>query len=102
MWKKLPDSFIIGIVIGALSLVLFYMIFASIRSLLTDYYGDPYMLGAPRVQLFSIFLNVVCFRFVMVKTDKEKFGKGLLFITILASFVYFYYFLKFHQSLIGS
>jgi hypothetical protein len=102
MLKKLPDSFLLGMVSGLASLSLFYFALSGIRSLLVDHYGNPYMLAAPKVQLFSIFLNVLCFRFIVVKTDKDKFGRGLLLVTILFSFVYFYYFLRYHHSIIGS
>ncbi|MCX6292098.1 MAG: hypothetical protein NT126_10080 [Bacteroidetes bacterium] len=102
MWKKFPDSFFIGTVSGAVTLALFYFLLASVRSWLCNLYGNPYLLLAPRVQLFSIFLNILLFRFVMVKTDKEKSGKGMLLSTVGISFIYFLYYFKFHHSIIGS
>jgi hypothetical protein len=101
MWKKLPDSFLIGIFSGLISLSLFYLLFVYVRMLIVNYYQDPYMLRAPKVHLFAIFLNILVFRFVMVKTDKENFGKGILLATVIPALVYFFCYFKFHQSLIG-
>ena len=101
MWKKLPDSLFLGIFSGFISLSLFYFLVSLIRLLVIDYYQNTFMFQAPKAHLFSIFLNVVVFRFVIVKTDKENFGKGILLATILASFVYFYCFFRFHRSIIG-
>lgn len=101
MWKKLPDSLFLGIFSGFISLSLFYLLVSLVRLLLINYFQNTYMFQAPKVQLFAIFLNVVTFRFVMVKTDKEDFGKGILLATVIASFIYFYYFLRFHYSIVG-
>src|SRR5207253_885626 len=102
MLKKLPDSFFLGTISGIVTLSLFYFVFAYLRSLVTAHFGNPYMLAAPKVQLFAIFLNVLVFRFLVITLDKEKLGRGLLLVTILISFVYFFYYFKYHQSLIGS
>ena len=59
------------------------------------------MLMAPKTHLFAIFLNILIFRYFVVKTDKEQFGKGILLVTVILSLVYFFYFFKYHQSLIG-
>jgi len=102
MLKKLPDSFLLGMVSGMVTLGLFYFVFTYFRSLLVDHYGNPYLLAAPRIQLFAIFLNILLFRFLVLTLDKEKLGRGLLMITILLSFIYFFYYFKYHHSLIGS
>jgi hypothetical protein len=102
MLKKLPDSFLLGLVSGLASLGLFYFALSGIRAVIIDHYENPYLFAAPRVQLFSVFLNVLCFRFIVVKTDKDKFGRGLLLVTIILSFTYFFYFLRYHHSIIGS
>ncbi len=101
MWKKLPDSFLLGIFSGLVSLVPFYFLFNCIRVFIVNYYQDPYLLRAPKVHLFAIFLNILVFRFVMVKMDKENLGKGILLATVIPALVYFFCYFKFHQSLIG-
>src|SRR6185369_2832881 len=97
MWKRLPDSLLVGVFSGFISLSLFYLFFTLIKTAIIDYYQDPYMFQAPKVHLFSILMNDLLFRFIMVKTDKEKLGKGILLATVVVSFVYFYYFLRFHH-----
>ena len=101
MWKKFPDSLLIGIVSGCLSLSVFYCLFAFIRILIVSYYQNTYLFKAPKVAKFAIFLNVVFFRFVIVKGEKEEFGKGILLATVGVSFIYFYYFFRFHQPIFG-
>lgn len=102
MLKKLPDHYLTGIVSGSVTLSLFYLFIAFIRQLLVNYYQNEYLFMAPKVQLFSIFLNVLLFRIVVINLEKEKFGKGILLITVLASFVYFFFYFKYHHSLVGS
>jgi hypothetical protein len=100
MWKKIPDSIILGTISGFLSLSIFYIAFSYLRLLIVFYSSNPYILQPPRVQLFTIFTNVVLFRIVILNFDKEKFGKGILLATLLASFVYFFFLLKYHRSII--
>lgn len=102
MWKKLPDSYLLGFVSGMLSLFLFYIAIASVRQLAVNHYQNEYVFMAPKVQLFAIFLNVLLFRFAVVSFDKEKFGKGILLVTVLASFVYFFFYFRYHHSMIMS
>ncbi len=101
MWKKLPDSLLLGIFSGLISLSLFYTVLAYVRIFVVNFYQDPYMFMAPKVHLFAIFLNVLIVRFLLVKTDKENLGKGILLATVIISFVYFFYYFKYHHSLIG-
>jgi len=101
MLRKFPDSFWFGLAFGVASLGAFYFLLTFIRQLISEYYGNPYMFGSPRVQMFSIFLNILGFRFVIVKLGREKTGRGILFATILASFVYFYFFFRYHNSITG-
>jgi len=101
MWKKIPDSFLLGLISGIMTLGLFYLTIAFVRSLVVEHYNNPYLFGAPKPQLFSIFLNVLVFRIVIVNLDKEKFGKGILFITVLSTLVYFFYYFRYNHSLLG-
>lgn len=102
MWKKIPDSYPLGVVSGMVSLFLFYIAIASIRQLAVNYYGNEFLFLAPKAQLFAIFLNVLFFRFAVISFEKEKFGKGVLLITVLATFVYFFLYFRYHHSVIGS
>jgi len=101
MWKKLPDSFALGIFFGLVSLALFYIVLAYIRIFIVSYYQNAYLFMAPRVHLFAIFLNILVFRFFIIKKDMENFGKGILLATVIPTLVYFFCYFKYHHSLIG-
>ena len=92
---------LLGIICGFFSLSLFYCLVASIRLIVVNYYQNSYLFQSPKVFLFSIFFNVVLFRFVMVKGEKEGFAKGILLATVGVSFIYFFYFLRYHQPVFG-
>ncbi|HRH67316.1 MAG TPA: hypothetical protein PLU53_13515, partial [Bacteroidia bacterium] len=73
-------------------------LFEFIRSKTAQYYGNPYLFSPPRVQLFSVLLNVLVFRFLLITYDREKTAKGILFITVIAAFTYLFYFYRFQQQ----
>lgn len=101
MWKKLPDSLVAGIISGFISLGVSYFLLTSCRLLVVSYYQNTYLFQAPKVFLFSVFFNVLFFRFMMVKWEKENFGKGILLATLALCLVYFYYFFRYHQTIFG-
>jgi hypothetical protein len=94
--KRLPDSFIFGLLFGVLSLGLTYFLVRSIRLAVVNYYGNHYMLAPPRIQLITIMLNILFFRFIMVNLKKENAGKGMLFSTVILSLIYFWLFLRYN------
>ena len=91
--KWTEDSFLSGLIAGVLLLLIFYTTVSQIRHFFADYYNDPYLFASPRPQLIAVALNMICFRFLMLRFNREKTGKGILFITVLATFAYiiFYY-----------
>src|SRR5262245_48603827 len=100
MWKKLPeDSFVLGLAVGMATLFTSYVLFRWLRLALVNHYGNPYFFPAPRIQLLAILLNVILFRYIMVKVRKEKTGKGILLSTVVLSFAYFYMFLRHNYQL---
>jgi hypothetical protein len=92
--KSIKDSFVIGLITGLVSIVTVYYLVTAVRSLIVDYYGDPYMLRPPFVQLITMIINVIFFRVVMINYEKEKTGKGIFFITVMATLVYFFIFYR--------
>jgi hypothetical protein len=88
--KWIKDSFIVGLVSGSVSMVLFYYVFTAIRSALVSYTGNIYMLRPPAVQLFTMLVNVILFRILMINFNKEKTAKGFLFITVITTLAYFF------------
>ena len=95
-WSK--DSFIVGLVGGSISLVAFYFLLNTIRVAIINHYENPYLMKPPTMQLITMAINVIIFRILVVNYDKEKTGKGLLFITVLATLGYFYYYSKFARQ----
>jgi hypothetical protein len=96
MFKRIPDTFFVGIIIGMITLFLSYLAVKAIRILLVNHYDNEYLMAPPRVQLYSIVINVIIFRFMMVRFDRENTGKGILFSTIILALIYFYFYLRFN------
>ena len=95
--KRIKDSFAFGLFSGAISLVVFYYLFTWIRSLLIDYYGNPYLLRPPTIQLIAVLINIIIFRLLMINYKKEQTGKGILFITVIMTLGYFYLLNRFNK-----
>ena len=87
--KPVSDSFLLGMLVGIITLLAFNFLINALRIFLVDYTGNPSLLYPPAVQLIALFLNMIFFRLVMVNLDREKTGKGILFITVLSALVYF-------------
>ncbi len=96
--EKLKDSFITGMISGAVSIFLFYYLISFIRSLIVNYYGNQFIMRPPVVQLLTMLMNVIIFRMLMINMDKEKTGKGFLFITVLATLAYFFVYFRMRKG----
>ena len=91
---RVKDSFIIGLISGFISLFVIYFVLTFLRSKLISYSGNPFILRPPQVQLITMLINVIIFRILIINFDKEKTGKGFLFITVIATLVYFLFFFR--------
>jgi hypothetical protein len=92
--KLIKDSFVIGMLGGLVSIFSFYYIISAIRSLIISYYGNEYIMRPPVVQLLTMLMNVIIFRLLMINFEKEKTGKGFLFITVLMTLAYFFIYFR--------
>ena len=100
MWSKLPgDNFLLGLVTGIISLAISYFGIRAIRLSVAEYYGNPYIFQAPRVELICILINILFFRVMIVNLEKEKTGRGILFVTVVLSVTYFFLFFKLNYRL---
>ena len=79
-----------GVFVGLISLVLFYFLLSAIRMTVIKYFGNPYMLKPPTIQLLTMLINIILFRLLIINFKKEETGKGLLFITVLVTLGYFF------------
>ena len=100
MWSKLPgDNFILGLITGITTLVISYFSLRAVRLSIAEYYGNPYIFPAPRIELICMLINILFFRVMIVNLGKEKTGKGILFITVILSITYFFLFIKYSYRL---
>jgi hypothetical protein len=92
--RQIKDSFVVGLIGGSVTLVFFFYLFSAIRAMLVSMSGNLYMLRPPAVQLFTMVVNVILFRILIINFQKEKTAKGLLFITVIATLAYFFIFFR--------
>src|SRR3954466_7054649 len=97
--KKLPDNFLFGILFGIISLFVTYSVVRLFHLYIVEQYGYGSLMRPPRIPLFTIVINVLIFRFIMLNFQKENTGKGFLFITAILSFVYFFIFFRTNMEL---
>jgi hypothetical protein len=91
---RIKDSFLVGMLSGLLSIFCFYFLISLIRNVLVNYYGNEAIMRPPVVQLLTMLLNIIIFRLLMINLEREKTGKGFLFITVLATLVYFFIYFR--------
>jgi cytochrome bd-type quinol oxidase subunit 2 len=93
--RKLPDNFLFGIVTALLSLGLCCFLLYGLR-MVVAHYGYSNAFEEPKLQLIAVVVNVLLFRFVMVNMKKERTGRGILFITVLLTFLYLFLYSKYN------
>ena len=96
--NKLADNFTFGLLTGTVLLFVFYFVVNGIRMIFIDKMNDPYLLKPPFAQLICLAMNMIVFRIVMINMEKEKTGKGILFITVITAFVYFVVYYKMSRT----
>ncbi|MCC7232705.1 MAG: hypothetical protein IT242_07155 [Bacteroidia bacterium] len=87
---RIHDTLWTGTLIGIICLLGFFVLFTGIRYLLIRYFENPYILLPPRIHLFTIGANVLLFRFLMLKWNREKTGKGVLLVTLIAAIICYF------------
>lgn len=89
--RILKDSVTIGLLIGMLSIALDYVLFLNLDKLYNHLTGNDYILNAPRLQLLILAVNIILFRFIVVKWKKIETGKGVLLAIIGVSLWYLWF-----------
>ena len=95
--KWIKDSFIAGLIGGTVSLILFYYFFSAMRIMVMNISGNQYILRPPAVQLFTMMINIIFFRILMINLNKEQTAKGFLFITVIVTLIYFFIFFRLNK-----
>jgi hypothetical protein len=89
----LKDNFFFGIF---LSITLTGLTYLTLHFLTKSggYHNLP-LLQTSTVQLLAIVVNIIPFRYYMIKLKFDKTGRGIFLISFILSFIYiFYYFAK--------
>jgi hypothetical protein len=94
--QKLPDNFLFGVLTALLCLGLSYFLIYGLRLLLINHYGNPFVFAEPKIQLLSVLINIILFRLMTVNLKKEKTGRGILFTTVILTFIYFFLYSRYH------
>jgi hypothetical protein len=91
MFKK--DAMITGILIGILVPVLSFGLLYGLTVAISKIFTKGYMIFTmPTLAVLSIFINVLFFRYFMMKRQQDYIGRGILLATFLYAFVYFFKF----------
>jgi hypothetical protein len=96
--QSFPDSFLIGILMGAVGLPGIYFFLEMVRSYAATSMGRSVFMPAPRIHLFALAGCLLCCRLVIINLQKEKTGKGILMALFIGTIAYLYYILKIRQA----
>ncbi|HNQ12501.1 MAG TPA: hypothetical protein PKH65_05580 [Bacteroidia bacterium] len=85
------DSMWLGIILGVLVPIISVGFFIFIdRFVATYFFNLPSLFSMPTIQVIAIFINVLVFRYYMLKKYYDYTGRGILLATFIYAFVYFY------------
>jgi hypothetical protein len=96
--QKIPDNFFFGAVTAILSLAITSFLFYSIGFVGPDNFHTSVFVE-PKPQLISVLINIILFRFMMVSFKKENTGRGILFTTVVLTFIYFFLYSRYQFRL---
>ena len=81
------DNLFIGLIYGLVSIALFYGIAIGANEIYFRYY-QYYLLQPPKLQIVVLALNLILFRFVMLRWKKFEMGKGMLLTLFMTVVIY--------------
>jgi hypothetical protein len=88
--ELLRDSFFLGILIGLAMMTITYYTFVNYDEMMGQFTTIRIKLYPPRLQLIILALTLILFRFMMVKWNMIKTGKGLFLTIFLITMIYFF------------
>lgn len=83
------DHLLLGIGLGLIIPVVFYFIIGFLADVFTS--KNAPALQESTIQLLAIVVNLLPFRYYLVKLKADKTGRGVLLATFLYALVYFYF-----------
>ena len=86
------DSFLLGITIGAIIPLALFAILYYLSILIGSHSPVNFVTEAyiNKIELISIFLPLLLFRYITVNLKFDKAGRGIIFILFLYAIVYFF------------
>jgi hypothetical protein len=88
--RFLKDSLFNGILLGTLSVLLDYVFLYNVDRVINLATSYGHVLKAPRLQLIILGVNIILFRFLIVRWQRIETGKGVLLVLIAATGYYIY------------
>ena len=85
------DSFVFGLIIGLLIPAIGFVIFYLMDMLAQSLFSKDQICKTTTIQLVSFALNLFAIRYYFVNLKFEKTGKGLLFVTFIYLFLFFFF-----------
>lgn len=80
----LRDSILLGVGIGIVSIVLDYIFLFNFDKGYQSLTGNSSFLLPPRIQLIILAINILLFRFMIVKWNRYNTARGLLLVIVIA------------------
>jgi len=92
MLKK--DSLWLGIAIGVVLPVAGYFLMTWLNSYISEnFFNRPPIFRESTVEVIAIFLNVIPFRYYMLRAKMDYTGRGILLVTFVIGLTYFFHYL---------
>ncbi len=82
--RLLRDSILSGVVIGIISVTFNYIFLFNFDKGYQSLTGNNSFLQPPRIQLIILAINILLFRFMIVKWNRYHTARGLFLVIIIA------------------
>ncbi|MEP7263075.1 MAG: hypothetical protein ABI772_01180 [Bacteroidota bacterium] len=92
--RLLRDTILMGFLIGAVSIMVDYIVLFYVDKLFFNISDMGHVLKFPRLQAIVLAMNIVLFRFMIVKWKKTEAGKGLFLSIVIITAWYIYKYKK--------
>ncbi|MBN2729080.1 MAG: hypothetical protein JXR53_07630 [Bacteroidales bacterium] len=81
------DNIWLGIGIALVIPVIMYFLL----KLINLFTGEEHILQNSTMQLIAVFINLLPFRYYLIRLKADKTGRGILLVTMVLALVYFYF-----------
>ena len=88
--RLIRDNILVGIIIGWISIGLDFLVLFGLDHLIYQFSSYGHLLNTRRFVLIILAINIIIFRFMMVKWNRIQTGKGLFITIITATLIYIF------------